>query len=80
MNFLVMPIVFLSGAFFPLKDVPTAIAVVTRVNPLTYGIDGFREALTSVASLGMFLDFVVLATVTSILLGVGSYLFSRIRL
>ena len=52
MNFLVMPIFFLSGALFPLADLPPALAVVTRLDPLTYGIDGLRGALIGVSHFG----------------------------
>ena len=45
MNFLVMPIFFLSGALFPLNNLPTALTLATRVDPLSYGIDGLRGAL-----------------------------------
>src|SRR5204862_3917150 len=44
MNFLVMPIFFLSGALYPLSNLPVALAAVTRIDPLTYGIDGLRGA------------------------------------
>ncbi len=37
MNFLVMPIFFLSGALFPLANLPTPLAVATRLDPLSYG-------------------------------------------
>ncbi|MFH2109141.1 MAG: ABC transporter permease, partial [Patescibacteria group bacterium] len=42
MNFLVMPMFFLSGALFPLNNLPKAVDVITRINPLTYGVDGLR--------------------------------------
>jgi ABC-2 type transport system permease protein len=45
MNFLVMPIFFLSGALFPLANLPTALTIATRLDPLSYGIDGLRAAL-----------------------------------
>ena len=43
MNFLVMPIFFLSGALFPLNNLPTALTLATRVDPLSYGIDGLAR-------------------------------------
>jgi ABC-2 type transport system permease protein len=79
MNFLVMPIFFLSGALFPLQGVPNWLAVVAKVDPLTYGIDGLRGALISISSFGMHVDFLVLGGITALLLGVGSYLFSKIQ-
>jgi ABC-2 type transport system permease protein len=45
MNFVVMPIFFLSGALFPLENLPEWLTVLTRINPLTYGVDGMRYAL-----------------------------------
>lgn len=79
MNFLVMPIVFLSGAFFPLDGLPSAITVITKVNPLTYGIDGLRGALTSANNFGLLTDFIVLVVVTSAILALGSYLFEKMQ-
>lgn len=43
MNFLVMPMFFLSGAFFPLKDIPTWMAALVRINPFSYVVDSIRQ-------------------------------------
>lgn len=80
MNFLVMPIFFLSGALFPLNNVPKALAVVASLDPLAYGVDGLRTALVGVSHFGVAVDTIVLCLVTTALLGAGSYLFSRIQL
>lgn len=79
MNFLVMPIFFLSGALFPLNGLPKAMELVTKIDPLTYGIDGVRGALVGVSNVGMGLDFIVLAVITAVLLGLGSALFERMQ-
>ena len=42
MNFVIMPIFFLSGALFPLDGLAKGIAYVTKFNPLTYGVDAIR--------------------------------------
>ncbi len=44
-NFLVMPMFFLSGAFFPLRQLPRWMAVVTRLDPVAYGVDPLRRLL-----------------------------------
>ncbi len=80
MNFLVMPIFFLSGALFPLQGVPKIIEMVTRVDPLTYGIDGLRGVLISSSNFGIMTDLLVLTVLMSILLIVGSYLFSKMEI
>jgi len=45
MNFLVMPMFFLSGAFFPLRGLPAWMSVITRLDPLAYGVDPMRRLL-----------------------------------
>jgi ABC-2 type transport system permease protein len=80
MNFLVMPIFFLSGALFPLTNVPRALEIIASLDPLSYGVDGLRIALIGVSHFGTSLDLVVLTVVTAGLLALGSYLFSRIQL
>lgn len=42
MNFLIVPMWLLSGAFFPLRGVPGWMAAVMRIDPLTYGVDALR--------------------------------------
>ncbi len=79
MNFLVMPLFFLSGALFPLNNVPPALLFVARLDPLSYGIDAMRALLINVSAFGLALDLAVLAVVTSIFLGLGSYFFSKIQ-
>ncbi len=48
MTFIIMPMFFLSGALFPLKDMPPWIGVITRLDPLTYGVDALRTILVGV--------------------------------
>jgi len=79
MNFLVMPIFFLSGALFPLADLPAALAVVTHVDPLSYGIDGLRGALIGRSYFGVPLNLAVLAAVASGFLALGARAFSKIQ-
>ncbi len=79
MNFLVMPTFFLSGAIFPLNNVPRLIQVVSYINPLTYGVDGLRQVLVGTTHFGLTTDVSVLSIVGIILLLIGSYLFSRIE-
>jgi ABC-2 type transport system permease protein len=80
MNFLVLPIFFLSGALFPLKNLPRALGIVTSVDPLSYGVDGLRVALRGGGYFGATLDLLVLAVVAVILLCVGAWRFSKIEI
>ena len=79
MNFLVMPIFFLSGALFPLDNLPTALMAATRIDPLSYGVDGLRGALIDRATIGVGLDAIVLTVVASLFLVLGARAFSKIQ-
>jgi len=80
MNFLVMPIFFLSGALFPLTNLPKLLDIIARIDPLSYGVDGLRMSLIGVARFGFTVDLAVLSIIAAALLCAGSYLFSRIQL
>lgn len=80
MNFLVMPIFFLSGALFPLTGLPKALAAITAVDPLTYGIDGMRASLLGLSHFGARTDALVLAVVGAVLLVIGAQRFSKIEI
>ncbi len=79
MSFLVMPLFFLSGALFPLQGLPEAMKIVAAVDPLSYGVDGLRFALTGASHFGIGIDIAVLSIITFLLLVAGSFLFSRIE-
>ena len=79
MNFLVMPIFFLSGALFPLNDLPTALSIVTRLDPLTYGIDGLRGAFIDLSHFGMMTDAIVLTGVAAVFMALGAWSFAKIQ-
>lgn len=79
MNFLIMPLFFLSGALFPLNNLPRVIDIISHLNPLTYGVDALRATLINTAHFGLGLDILVLSILSLIVLSVGSYLFSKIQ-
>ena len=80
MNFLVMPLFFFSGAIFPVTGLPRVLQSIMRLNPLTYGVDGLRGALTSGFAFGLGMDFLLLGAATTVLLCIGSYFFSKIQI
>jgi ABC-2 type transport system permease protein len=80
MNFMVMPMFFLSGALYPLKDLGRILTVITHIDPLSYGVDGLRGALIEQWTFSFRLDIAFLACVAAIFLITGAYLFSRIEI
>src|SRR6266498_2714269 len=79
MNFLVMPLFFLSGAIYPLEGLPRALGALTRVDPLTYGVDGVRGLLTGRTHFGVLLDVGVLLAVGVLFVAFGAWRFSKIE-
>ena len=79
MNFIVMPLFFLSGALFPLRDVPTVMAWIARADPVTYGVDAMRILLIDRGEFNLALDFSVLALFATVFLTLGSRFFANIR-
>lgn len=80
MNFLVMPLFFLSGALFPLNNLPRAIDIVASLDPLSYGVDGLRAFLVGTSHFGLAVDLSVLIVVSFIFVLIGSYFFSKIQI
>jgi ABC-2 type transport system permease protein len=79
MNFLVMPIFFLSGALFPLTGLPVVMGVLAKMDPLSYGVDGLRGAMIGASHFGIGLDFIVLGTLAAVFMVIGARQFSRIE-
>jgi ABC-2 type transport system permease protein len=80
MNFLVMPLFFLSGALFPTSTAPGFLKMIASLNPFAYGVDGLRSTLSGMSHFGLGVDLAVLVGLSIITLFVGSRLFSKIQI
>lgn len=80
MNFIVMPLFFLSAAIFPLSDLPQPIQILSSLNPLTYGVDALRITLTSISHFNLGLDLLVLSVVSVVFIILATKLFSKMQL
>jgi len=65
MNFIMLPMFFLSGAFFPLNGVPIWMEVLARVNPVTYGVDPLRQVALRESLPQAFMDALRLHPITT---------------
>lgn len=81
-NFLVQPLFFLSGALFPLQGLPVWLSSVSRIDPLTYGVNAMHILLANISyhDLGLGLSTVVLIVMSVVLLWIGSYTFEKIQI
>lgn len=79
MNFLVMPMFFLSGALFPLSEAPEIVRYISYVDPLTYAVEALRGCLGTSATMPLFVSIPVLAGFFVITTFAAAYLFGRIE-
>ncbi|MEA2715403.1 MAG: type transport system permease protein [Candidatus Parcubacteria bacterium] len=79
MNFVVMPVFFLSGALFPLETAPPALKVIAVFNPLSYGVDGLRAVMIGSSHFNVWVDVAVQVAIAAAFIGIGAWLFSRIK-
>jgi len=80
MNFIIMPIFFLSNALFPVEKLPTWLHSVVKLNPLTYAVDGFRYLIVSSSSFPFVTDLFACTVFLILSVGISAYLFDRTRI
>ena len=77
-SFVVFPLFFLSGALFPLDNLPSWLHVLTAADPATYGVSALRGTMLGVGG-DPALDFAILAAYTGALGLFGIYSFKRMK-
>lgn len=78
-NFIVMPIYFLSGALFPIENLPTAMSYVVKANPLSYGVDALRGLLINAGHFPLYLSVSIIGGLTVLFVIIGAYQFTKIE-
>ena len=77
MNFVIMPMWFLSGALFPARNLPTWLNVLVRINPLTYGVDLVRKLVLGFSYHSPAFDFVFLVAFGALTIAAAVLFFNR---
>jgi ABC-2 type transport system permease protein len=79
MTFVNLPMFLLSGALFPVNNLPSWLKWVVYINPLTYGVDALRIVILSTAYISPFtiqVDVLFLLIFDAIMILLGTYAFS----
>lgn len=79
MNFIIMPVFFLSGAIYPLETAPSAIKTIAVFDPLSYQVDALRQILTGMSHFGLAIDFMVTIACAVLVTVLGIYLFDKVE-
>jgi ABC-2 type transport system permease protein len=77
MNFIIMPMFFLSGALFPINNLPDWLKIVTYIDPVTYDVELTRYMMTGFSSINVILSFIAVLGFTFSTLLIGAYLFNK---
>ena len=84
-SFLIFPMFFLSGALFPITNLPSWLSPFIFVNPVTYAVDGIRgvmlnSATFNITKFNVFFDFGVVCLFALIMVLIGTYAFKKMKL
>jgi ABC-2 type transport system permease protein len=79
-SFAVYPLFLLSGALYPLDQLPEWMKVLTHIDPATYAVDGLRNVILGVSSMSYIFDFMVVLGFDVLLILVGTWAFKRMKL
>jgi len=85
---IIMPLIFLSGVFFPVNNVPALLEVISKINPLTYGVDAIRQLFLGEGSsaigvtvmghtMTVFEDVLIVTIMGVVLLSLAIWSFSK---
>jgi ABC-2 type transport system permease protein len=77
MNFVIMPMFFLSGALFPINNLPDWLKIITYIDPVTYDVEITRYIMTGFSSINVVLSFISVLGFTCATLLIGAYLFNK---
>jgi ABC-2 type transport system permease protein len=76
-SFLLFPLFFLSGALFPINNLPHWLAPFTFVNPITYSVDAMRAVILNTSHFSLSIDLMVLSVFAAVTICIGAYAFKK---
>jgi ABC-2 type transport system permease protein len=79
-SFVIFPMFFLSGALFPIDNLPPWLAPFVFVDPVTYSVDGLRGVMIGVSTFPVMVDFAVVTAFTAVMILAGTYAFKKMRI
>ena len=77
MQLITFPTFLLSGALFPIQNLPSFIKFIVFLDPLTYGVDGLRGSLISFSQFPLFANLLILLVFDLIMVFLGTWLFNK---
>ena len=78
-SFVVFPLFFLSGALFPIDNLPAWLSFITLIDPATYSVDAIRNSILHLGTYSFELDLLLLLLFTLLITLIGIFSFKRMR-
>jgi ABC-2 type transport system permease protein len=78
-SFVVYPMFFLSGALFPIDNLPPWLGYFVLLDPLTYGVDALRGAMLGTSRFPYLLDLGVITAFAAFMIALGTRAFERMK-
>jgi ABC-2 type transport system permease protein len=78
-SFVIFPMFFLSGALFPIDNLPTWLSPFVFLNPVTYAVDGIRNILVGISQFNPVLDFLIICMFSAVMILIGSFAFKKMK-
>jgi ABC-2 type transport system permease protein len=79
-SFLIFPLFFLSGALFPITNLPAWLAPLILVNPVTYAVDGIRGVMMGISRFDLLFDFTIVCLFALVMILIGTYAFKKMKI
>jgi ABC-2 type transport system permease protein len=79
-NLMVTPLFFLSGALYPLNNIPTVLKIISTINPVSYMVDALRYFLSNQSHFGIGKDLVIMGITFIVCLFFAVNRFNRIQM
>jgi len=78
-SFVVFPLFFLSGALFPIDNLPAWLRFITLIDPATYSVDAIRNSILHLGTYSFELDLQILLLFTLLITLIGIFSFKRMK-
>ena len=79
-SFLLFPLFFLSGALFPINNLPAWLTPITLADPLTYTVDAIRNVILGSARFALSFDLGIIAMFTALVIAIGTFAFEKMKI
>ena len=79
-SFLIFPMFFLSGALFPIENLPSWLEPIVFIDPITYSVDALRGVLLGIHTFSLAFDIAVISVFALAAIFVGTIAFRKMNL